>query len=100
VKLTTHLRLVPRSKNEWSYTSTPNTPSWRGAQLKHRDKFTFTFKPYTARTITSQFLIAHLFFFFLEEIDLAGFLEASVNRGGHGLSQDYSVNKSHSLWES
>jgi hypothetical protein len=21
----------------------PNTPSWRGAQLKHRDKFTFTF---------------------------------------------------------
>jgi hypothetical protein len=22
----------------------PNTPSWRGAHLKHRDKFTFTFK--------------------------------------------------------
>jgi hypothetical protein len=22
----------------------PNTPSWRGAQLKHRDTFTFTFK--------------------------------------------------------
>jgi hypothetical protein len=21
----------------------PNTPSWRGAQLKHRDSFTFTF---------------------------------------------------------
>jgi hypothetical protein len=21
----------------------PNTPSWRGAQLKHRDKLTFTF---------------------------------------------------------
>jgi hypothetical protein len=21
----------------------PNTPSWRGALLKHRDKFTFTF---------------------------------------------------------
>jgi len=21
----------------------PNTPSWRGAQLKHRDNFTFTF---------------------------------------------------------
>jgi hypothetical protein len=33
---------MPRSKNEWSYTSTPNTPSWRGAQLKHRGKFTFT----------------------------------------------------------
>jgi hypothetical protein len=22
----------------------PNTASWRGAQLKHRDNFTFTFK--------------------------------------------------------
>jgi len=21
----------------------PNTPSWRGAQLKHRDNFTFSF---------------------------------------------------------
>jgi len=21
----------------------PNTPSWRGAQLKHRDNFTFTY---------------------------------------------------------
>jgi len=30
--------LVPRSKNGWSYTSTH--PSWRGAQLKHRDNFT------------------------------------------------------------
>jgi hypothetical protein len=29
-------------KNAWSYTSTPNTPSWRGAQLKHRNNFTFT----------------------------------------------------------
>jgi hypothetical protein len=28
VKLTNHLHPVPRSKN---------TPSWRGAQLKHRD---------------------------------------------------------------
>jgi hypothetical protein len=26
--------LVPRSKNDWSYTSTPNTPSWRGVHLK------------------------------------------------------------------
>jgi hypothetical protein len=23
------------------YLHSPNTPSWRGAQLKHRDKFTF-----------------------------------------------------------
>jgi hypothetical protein len=32
VKLTTHLHLVPRSKNAWSYTPhSPNTPSWHGA---------------------------------------------------------------------
>jgi hypothetical protein len=37
VKLTTHLHLVPRSKDEWSC----------GAQLKHRDSFTF----YTAMEI-------------------------------------------------
>jgi hypothetical protein len=30
-------------KNAWSYTSTSSTPSWHGAQLKHRDNFTFTF---------------------------------------------------------
>jgi len=35
VKLTTHLHLVSRSKNAWSYNfHSPNTPSWRGAQLK------------------------------------------------------------------
>jgi hypothetical protein len=30
---------------EWMelYLHSLNTPSWRGAQLKHRDKFTFTF---------------------------------------------------------
>jgi hypothetical protein len=29
---------------EWVelYLHSPNTPSWHGAQLKHRDKFTFT----------------------------------------------------------
>jgi len=25
------------------YLHFPNTPSWRGAQLSHRDKFSFTF---------------------------------------------------------
>jgi hypothetical protein len=44
VKLTTHLRIVPRSKNEWSYISTPPIRlhgvvlSWE----EHRDNFTFT----------------------------------------------------------
>jgi hypothetical protein len=42
---------VPRSKNEWSFTSTPNTPSWRGAQSKHRD---FTIKKIIIITITTQ----------------------------------------------
>jgi hypothetical protein len=28
------------------YLHSPNTPSWRGAQLKHRGNFTFTFYMY------------------------------------------------------
>jgi len=43
VKLTTHVHLMPWSKNGWSYTSTPTEPPWRGAQLKHTDNCTFTF---------------------------------------------------------
>jgi len=43
VELTTQLHLVPKSKNAWSYTSTPHTPSWCGAQLKYRDNFTFLY---------------------------------------------------------
>jgi hypothetical protein len=30
-------------KNAWSYTSTPNTLSWRSVQLKHRDNFTLCY---------------------------------------------------------
>jgi hypothetical protein len=32
---------------EWVelYLHSPNIPSWSGAQLKHSDKFTFTFTP-------------------------------------------------------
>jgi len=41
VKLTTQLHLVLRSKNEWIYT--PNTPSWRGAQLKKSTGVTLPF---------------------------------------------------------
>jgi len=36
-------------KNVWSYTSTPHTPSWSGAQIKHRDNFTFTRDTYSWR---------------------------------------------------
>jgi len=45
MKLITHLRLVPRSKNEWSYTSTPNMPSWHGAQLQKSTGTTLLRRP-------------------------------------------------------
>jgi len=46
MKLTTHLHLVPRSKNAWSYTYTPLV-RLHGVVFRlkgDRDKFTFTFK--------------------------------------------------------
>jgi hypothetical protein len=48
VKLTTHLHLVPRLKNEWSYTSTPQYAfmAWCSAK-RHRDNFTFTLLYYS-----------------------------------------------------
>jgi hypothetical protein len=52
VKLTTYLHLVPRSKDVWS--CPPNTPSWRGAQLKHRDNFFFTFAIFQFNVETSE----------------------------------------------
>jgi hypothetical protein len=44
VNATTHLQLVPRSNNAWSYTSTPPI-RLHGLvlSLKHGDSFTFTF---------------------------------------------------------
>jgi hypothetical protein len=41
VKLTTHLYVVSGARM-CAVPPLPNTPSWRGAQLKHRDNFTFT----------------------------------------------------------
>jgi hypothetical protein len=38
------------------YLHSPNTPSWRGAQLKHRDNFTFTFYYYSVITIATLML--------------------------------------------
>jgi hypothetical protein len=43
VKLTTHLHLVPRSKNAWSNTSIPQYVFMAWCSTKHRDTFTFTF---------------------------------------------------------
>jgi hypothetical protein len=46
-----HSRPSSAEVKEWMelYLHSPNTPSWRGAQLKHRDNFTFTFKGFLAR---------------------------------------------------
>jgi hypothetical protein len=41
VKLTTHLHLVPRSKNAWSYALTPQYAFMAWCLVKHRDNFTF-----------------------------------------------------------
>jgi hypothetical protein len=41
--MTTHLHLVPRSKNEWSYTSTPQYAflAWCSVKRNHRDTLIF-----------------------------------------------------------
>jgi hypothetical protein len=36
-------RSVPRSRMRGAIPPLPNTPSWRGAHLKHKDNYTFTF---------------------------------------------------------
>jgi len=43
LKLTTHLHLVPRSRILAAIPQLPDTSLWRGAELKHRDKFTFAY---------------------------------------------------------
>jgi heme/copper-type cytochrome/quinol oxidase subunit 4 len=43
VKLIILLHLVPKSKNEWSYTSTPQYALMAWCLVKQRDNFTFTF---------------------------------------------------------
>jgi len=47
VKMTNHLYLVPRSKNAWSYTSTPQYAFVAWCLAKHRDNFTFTLLYFT-----------------------------------------------------
>jgi hypothetical protein len=39
--------------NEWVelYLHSPNTPSWRGAQLQHRDNFTFTIRDFQIKLV-------------------------------------------------
>jgi len=44
VRLTAHFHLVPRSKNEWSFMSTPQYAfmAWCSVKEKAQDNFTFT----------------------------------------------------------
>jgi hypothetical protein len=57
VKLTTHLQLVPRSRECGSIHPLPRTPSWRSTWLiEHRDNFTFTFISWRVSVISSDFL--------------------------------------------
>jgi hypothetical protein len=53
VKVTTHLHLVPRSKNAWNYISTRQYAFMAWFLVKHRDKFTFTF---TFTGVAGQFM--------------------------------------------
>jgi hypothetical protein len=48
MKLTTHLHLVSTSRMRGAIPPLPNTPSRRGAQLKHRDNFIFTLRSESA----------------------------------------------------
>jgi len=50
MKLTTHLLLMPKSKNAWSYTYTHPIAFMTWCLFKHRDNFTFTL---TTRSLLS-----------------------------------------------
>jgi hypothetical protein len=43
----------------------PNTPPWRGAQLKHRDNFTYIFTFYTYNDIVGQLFTVHYMYVIL-----------------------------------
>jgi hypothetical protein len=59
VKLTTHLRLVQRSKNVWSCTSTPPI-RLHGVVLRGSTGTTFTFTLFTRHSAVSVFLLSSL----------------------------------------
>jgi hypothetical protein len=60
VNLTTHLHLVPRSKDERNYTSIPQYVFMAWCLVKHRDKFTFYLLSfgYESRCVTFLFMSA------------------------------------------
>jgi hypothetical protein len=55
----------------WAIPSLPNTPSWHGAQLKHRDNFTFTLLLDSQEGICYTQLV-YLFIYELDEVESLG----------------------------
>jgi len=55
MKTTDHSSLSSAEAKEWVelYLHSPNKPSWRGAQFKHRENFTFTFFTYTWKQMSN-----------------------------------------------
>jgi hypothetical protein len=63
MKLTTHLHLLPRPNNEWSYTSTPPI-RLHGVVLSsknHRNYFTFTATLHGVRTQKKSIWIFYIY---------------------------------------
>jgi hypothetical protein len=60
VKMTIHLHLVPRSKNAWSYTSTPQYIFMTWCLVKHREFFTFTFTSISTASISRNYFTLHI----------------------------------------
>jgi hypothetical protein len=58
VKLITHLRLMPRSKNAWSYTSTPQYDFMAWCLVKAQGQFYFYF---TSIQLSMDFLLCNVF---------------------------------------
>jgi hypothetical protein len=50
----------------------PNTPSWRGAQLKHRDNFTFTLRKHLTKIYRLHTIQDH------KQVHLTNFISAAV----------------------
>jgi hypothetical protein len=65
VKLTILLHLVPRSKNAWNYTSTPQYAlmAWCSVNKKHRSKFTFNLFTSCFQRIEPQWCTTTLFYY-------------------------------------
>jgi hypothetical protein len=74
VKLTTHLHLVPRSKNAWRYAFTSQYAFMARCSVRKKDRGNFTFTFTFAFTFTYPDLVSH----FEGGTQTEGFWEQSV----------------------